>query len=150
MNKTKMLLAMGFGAAIIIATPTLRAEMKDMKGMESAEKSETKMEINIPATGEGIWQEIHKRHGELEEVVKSKKLDDVHHHAFAIRDLAKALVAKTPANKKTVVKATVKKISMLAAELDKSGDAGDQAATEVNMKKFDGTLDNLEAQFKKK
>ena len=150
MNKTKMLLAMGLGTAIIIAAPTLRAEMKDMKGMASAEKPETKMEMKIPATVEGIWQEIHKHHGELDEVVKSKQLDDVHHYAFAIRDLAKALVAKTPANKKVAVKTAVKKISMLAGELDKSGDAGDQVATEVNLKKLDGMLNDLEAQFKKK
>ena len=47
-------------------------------------------------------------------------------------------------------KAAVKKIANLAAELDKSGDAGDQVATEVNLTKLDGTLDDLKAQFQKK
>jgi hypothetical protein len=39
-----------------------------------------------PDTADEILQEIHKHHGELADFVKSKKLADVHHHAFAIRD----------------------------------------------------------------
>lgn len=153
MNKNKMFLATGLCAALASAAPMLMplhadeghasTEMKGMKGMK-----EEKMKI--PATADGIWDEIHKEHAELDEMVKGKKLEHVHHHAFAIRDLAKALAAKAPAKKKEAAKAAVKKIAKLAAELDKSGDAKDQVATEVNLKKFDGALDELQAQFEKK
>ena len=134
--KTKSLLAMGLCAAIgliSITATTARAAEKE--------------KVKIPDTVEGIFKEIHKHHGELAEVVKNKKLADVHHHAFAIRDLAKALPAKAEADKKKQVEGTVKNISKLADDLDKSGDDGDQAKTEANLKKLDGLLKALSAQF---
>ena len=106
-----------------------------------------KGKVKIPDTVDGIFKEIHKHHGELAAVVKNKKLADVHHHAFAIRDLAKALPAKAPADKKKQVDGTVKNISKLAEDLDESGDANDQAKTEANLKKLDGVLKVLNAQF---
>ncbi len=54
----------------------------------------------IPDTVEGIFKAIHEHHMELAGVVKNKKLAEVHHHAFAIRDLANALPAKAAADKK--------------------------------------------------
>ena len=38
----------------------------------------------------------------------------------------------------------VKKISQLAEDLDKSGDAGDQAKTEASLKKLDAELKDME------
>ena len=153
MNRTKMLLTMTLAIAIAVPlTMSLRADdkgMKDMKGMKDTKDMDNDVMTEIPATTEGIWQAIHKEHAELDETVKSKKLGDVHHHAFAIRDLAKALGPKAAADKKAAVKTANKKIDMLATELDKAGDAGDQVATEVNLKKLDTTLQNLEAQFPK-
>lgn len=102
--------------------------------------------VKIPATAEGILKAIHAKHGELGETVKNKKLADVHHHAFAIRDLAKALPAKVPADSKSKVESSVKNISKLADDLDKSGDDGDQAKTEANLKKMDGLLKVLATQ----
>ena len=46
-------------------------------------------------TVEGIMKQIHEKHGELATVVKNKQLADVHHHAFAIRDLVNALPDKS-------------------------------------------------------
>ncbi len=103
--------------------------------------------VKIPDTVEGIFKEIHHHHMELGETVKNKKLADVHHHAFAIRDLAKALPAKAAADKKTQVEGTVKNIAKLAGDLDESGDANDQAKTEANLKKLDGLIKVLETQF---
>ena len=92
--------------------------------------------------------EIHKHHTELADVVKSKKLADVHHHAFAIRDLANGLPAKVAADKKARVEGSVKNIAKLAEDLDKTGDDNNQAATEANLKKLDGVLKALDAQVK--
>jgi len=102
--------------------------------------------VKPAATAEGIMKQIHEHHGELAATVKNKKLADVHHHAFAIRDLAKALPAKVPADNKAKVESSVKNISKLAEDLDNSGDAGDQAKTEANLKKLDGVLKVLETQ----
>ncbi|ODU25126.1 MAG: hypothetical protein ABS95_00860 [Verrucomicrobia bacterium SCN 57-15] len=101
----------------------------------------------IPDTVEGIFKEIHEHHMELKEIVEKKQLAKVHETAFEIRDLAKALVPKAPADKKTQVEGTVKNISKLADDLDASGDANDQAKTEANLKKLDGVLKVLHTQF---
>ena len=103
--------------------------------------------VKIPDTTEGIFQAIHKHHMELAETVKNKKLADVHHHAFAIRDLANALPAKAVADKKKQVEGTVKNIAKLAGDLDESGDANEQAKTEANLKKLDGLIKVLQTQF---
>jgi len=104
--------------------------------------------MNMPDTVESLLAAIQKHDTELKETIASKKLEDVHHHAFAIRDLAKKLAAKAPADKKVRVDGAVANISKLADALDASGDANDQAKTESNLKQFDAVLAQLEAQFK--
>ncbi|MEO6035745.1 MAG: hypothetical protein ABIQ35_10860 [Verrucomicrobiota bacterium] len=139
--KIKTLLAMGLCAAIGLATnqSSFAQEHKDSK-----EHKEHGEKTKIPDTVEGILKEIHKNKQELRDTVKAKKLEDVHHHAFALRDLAKALPAKSHPDHKKMVENAVKKVSQLAEDLDKSGDAGDQAKTEANLKKMDAALKTLE------
>jgi len=103
--------------------------------------------IKIPDTIQGIFDEIHEHYTELAEVVENKKLAEVHHLAFAIRDLTKALPAKASAEKKKRGEAAVRKVAVLAEDLDVSGDAGDQAKTEANLKKLDAVLKTLRAEF---
>jgi len=89
--RTKILLAMGLCAAIgLLATQTCAAEHEHKEG-------ETHGKVKVPDTLEGIWKEIHHHHQELKDTVKATKLAEVHEHAFAIRDLGKAL----PANAET-------------------------------------------------
>ena len=135
---------MGLCAAIGLFTNTTLLAQEHKEGEKHEEKGE---KTKIPDKMEDILKEIHHHHGELAEVVKNKKLADVHHHAFAIRDLAKALPAKATADKKAKVEGTVKNIEKLAEALDESGDANDQAKTEANLKKLDGLLKVLETQF---
>jgi rubrerythrin len=111
---------------------------------------EGKKKIKIPDTVEDTWKEIHMHHMELHDVVKTKKLDMVHHHAFGVRDLVNALPDKSkdlPADKLAKVKANAKFVEDLAKRLDESGDANDQATTEANLKKLDGIIKTLEAQY---
>ena len=139
--KNNRLITLSLCAAVsftALSLNTVRAEEKQ------AEKSEMK----IPDTAEGILAEIHKHHGELADTVKNNKLADVHKHAFAVRDLAKALVDKAAPDKKERVQGTANNIAKLADELDKSGDANDKAKTEANLKKFDAVIAQLEGQFK--
>jgi len=135
----KTLLAMGLCAAIgLVATQTAFAQEHKQDGNK----------VKIPDTVDGILKEIHQHHESLAETVKAKKLGDVHHHAFAIRDLAKALPAKANPDHKKMVENAVKKVSQIAEDLDKSGDAGDQAKTEANLKKMDAALKTLEEHAK--
>ncbi len=145
--KTKTLLAMGLCAAIgLLGTQKTFAQHEHKEG-EHGEHAAAGGKIKIPDTVEGIFKEIHKHHHTLADVVKDRKLAEVHHHAFAVRDLANALPAMAAVDKKTQVQGTVKNIAKLAEELDKSGDAGDQAKTEANLKRLDGLLKALDAQF---
>jgi hypothetical protein len=139
MKKTT-LLAMGLCAAIGLTNLSTTTAQADEKGHKDAKTA-------VPGTAEGILKAIHMKHGELAKTVADKKLKDVHHLAFAIRDLANALPAKAAADKKKQVEGTVKNIAKLAADLDDSGDANDQAKTEANLKKLDGLLKVLESQF---
>ena len=140
--KTKTLLAMGLGAAIgLISNQTNLARAQEK---HEHKEGEAHGKIEMPATLDGIWKEIHKHHQELTDTVKAKKLADVHHHAFAIRDLAKGLPAKVPAEHKKHIENMVKKLAQIAADLDKSGDANDQARTEATLKKLDALLKEME------
>ena len=132
---------MGLLAAIgFVGNPSVFAQ----EHKEHQEQKGGEAKVKIPDTVDGILKEIHTHHQQLAETVKSKKLDDVHHHAFAIRDLAKALPAKAHPDHKKMVENAVKKVSQIAEDLDKSGDAGDQAKTEANLKKMDAALKTLE------
>ena len=123
------------------------ATVSAAEGHAHGEHAEKESTIKIPETVEGIFKAIHEQHAHLAETVKNKKLADVHHIAFAIRDLANALPTKAAADKKTQVEGTVKNIAKLADDLDASGDANDQTKTEANLKKLDGLLKVLHAQF---
>ena len=140
--KTMKLLAIGVCAALAFTAISSRTAVAAEEAKEKSEK------MTIPDTADGILQEIHKHHGELDTVVKSKKLSDVHHHAFLIRDLANALPVKVAADKKARVEGSAKNIAKLAEDLDKTGDANDQAGTEAELKKLDGVLKALDAQIK--
>ncbi len=141
--KTIRLLAIGACAVFAITSISTSTSFAAEK-----EHAEHKGKTAVPDTAEGIMTAIHKAHGELAEIVKSKKLADVHHAAFAIRDLANGLPAKVAADKKARVEGSVKNIAKLAEDLDKSGDDNNQAATEANLKKLDGVLKALESQVK--
>ncbi|MBA3651937.1 MAG: hypothetical protein H0W66_10780 [Chthoniobacterales bacterium] len=141
MKKIK-LLAIGASAAFAFTAVTSQI------AVAAEEEAAATSKMTIPDTADGILQEIHKHRGELTETVKAKKLKDVHVQAFMIRDLANALPAKVAADKKARVEGSAKNITKLAEDLDTSGDAGDQAKTESNLKKFDAVLAQLEGQFK--
>lgn len=111
---------------------------------------EGKEKVKIPDTVGSIWKEIHMHHMELHDVVKTKKLDMVHHHAFGVRDLVNALPDKSqdlPADKLAKLKANAKFVDDLATRLDESGDANDQAATEANLEKLDRIIKMLESLY---
>ena len=116
----------------------------------AAEKEQTEKKEKDGRARDGRWHHRSdpqaprrtRRRGEVQ------KLADVHHHAFAIRDLANGLPGKVAADKKARVEGSVKNIAKLADDLDKTGDDNNQAGTEANLKKLDGVLKALDSQVK--
>ena len=111
-----------------------------------------KAEQQIPATVEGIWQAIDQKTVELDKVIQGGALDQVHHHAFAIRDLVAALPARSqslPADKLAKVKGTVKFVATLAQRLDATGDAKDKAGVRSNFDKLKKVLEGMRANYPK-
>ena len=109
-----------------------------------AESAKTK----IPETQNGILQEIKVKETALAKTIADKKLSDVHHLAFAIRDLVNALPGKSTGldpDKQGQLKANAKFVTALAERLDKSGDAGDQVATQANFTKLQDILRKIES-----
>lgn len=149
--KQTTLIAVGLSACLAFtATPLLAQEKPSPKPAPEAEGGGHSHFTKIPATVEEIWKEIHKQQGKLVAVVAAKDLGEAHDHAFAIRDLVKALPAKVSAENKAKAEAGAKEITKLAADIDKSGAAGAQKATEANVKKMDGAIAALQASLKTK
>ena len=99
-------------------------------------------------TRRASWRAIRSQEGKLAKVVAAKDLGEAHDHAFAIRDLVKALPAKVSAESKAKAEEGSKEITKLAADIDKSGAAGAQKATEANVKKMGEAVLALEAKLK--
>jgi hypothetical protein len=117
-------------------------------GSAAAEEAEAK--TTIPATADGIWRAIDKHVEVLHSAIARSKLDGVHLHAYAVRDLVRALPTHSPnlaADALTKVKQQSKFVDTLAERLDQTGDANDKPATEANLHKFEGVLKHLRAEY---
>jgi rubrerythrin len=141
MKKTALITSLlAVAVSVWFATPTFAADEKD----------EPEVKIKIPDTAAGILKEVKQHEEELSKTITDKKLDDVHHHAFAIRDLVNALPDKSndlAADKLAKLKANAKFVTDLAKRLDESGDGKDQAGTEANFKKLQGILKQIRALY---
>jgi hypothetical protein len=148
MTKT-ILLAMGLSACFAFtATSLLAQEKKQEKPSKTEGGSGHSHFTKIPATVEEIWKKIHEQQKKLADVVARKDLGEAHDHAFAIRDLVKALPEKIAVEHKATAEPSSKEITKLAADIDKSGAAGAQKATEENVKKMNAAIKTLEAKLK--
>ncbi len=113
-----------------------------------AEPAEAK--ISIPATSAEIWQAIDSHITELHNVITSDKLGSVHVHAYAVRDLVRALPSESnnlSPDALAKVRGESKFVDTLAERLDHTGDANDEAGTESNLQKLEGVLKLLRAQY---
>ena len=114
----------------------------------AAEEPEAK--VAIPATAGGIWQAIDSHIAELHGALAAGKLDGVHAHAYAVRDLVRALPTHSPnlpAEALAKVKGESKFVDTLAERLDHTGDANDKVGTQANLQKLEGVLKLLRAQY---
>ena len=127
-------------------------EPHDASAPAKSEAAAAKAEPPIPATADGIWQAIDQHSAELDKVMQSGALEEVHHHAFAIRDLVAALPERSqslPADKLAKVKGNVKFVATLAQRLDATGDAKDKAGTQANFEKLNKILEGMRMNYPK-
>ena len=104
----------------------------------------------LPQTADSIWREIDAKSKALQKNIASGALDQVHHHAFAIRDLVATLVthsATLAPDRLAKVKSGAKFVATLADRLDATGDAKDLAGTKQNFAKLVKVLTNLRANY---
>lgn len=112
----------------------------------AAEEADT--QVQIPATSADIWRSIDKETAIMDTLIRTGKLGELHHHAFAIRDLVKALPSRSgtlPAEKMAQIKTSSKYVATLAERLDAAGDANDKAASESSLRKLKGVLNGIRA-----
>ena len=102
--------------------------------------------VQVPATTAAIWQAIDQHSAALTRLIQVGTLGDVHHHAFAIRDLSAALPARAAAlapDPRKQLESDVKFVATLAQRLDACGDANDRAGAESNYTKLKDMLDDM-------
>jgi hypothetical protein len=100
----------------------------------------------IPNTADGIWQAIDQKSAELKASIASGSLANVHHQAFAIRDLVAALPAHSPSLspvEQSKLQSEVKFVATLADRLDQSGDSGDRAGAQSDYDKLVAVLNGI-------
>ncbi len=148
--KKAQLVAIGMTAFIaFFTTQILAQDAKDKKTAKEGSSGHSHF-TKIPATVEGIWKEIKKQQGRLVSVVAKKDLGEAHDHAFAVRDLVKALPGKVAAEYKNKAEASAKEIKRIASDIDKASAARAQKATEANVKKMDAAIAALQANLRTK
>lgn len=110
-----------------------------------ANTSETS-KVAIPSTIPAIWKAIDEHSASINQALKENQLTSIHEHAFAIRDLVKALPALSKDlsyDQKKIVQDNLGYVEQLATRLDKTGDANDKEGTQANWDKLEKILTQL-------
>ncbi len=108
--------------------------------------------VQIPATSAAILQAMEQQTAALTKAIQTGAYAEVHHRAFAIRDLVAALPARSgslPAGKLAQVKTNAGYVATLAQRLDATGDAKDKMGTESNFRKLQQLLGVIRAAYPK-
>ena len=136
------------GSRAVILGTILTSALLFNTSVQAAEKADA--QVKIPATSEAIWQSIDKKTEQLAALIQTGKFEEVHHHAFAIRDLVAALSARSdalPGDKLAQIKTNSKFVATLAQRLDATGDAKDKVGTESNFNKLQKVLSAIRADY---
>ncbi|HAT7823879.1 TPA: transporter [Legionella pneumophila] len=104
----------------------------------------------IPTTIPAIWEAIDEHAAAINKALANNQLSTIHQHAFAIRDLVKAL----PSLSKNLSEEQLKNLQLnvgyteqLAKRLDKTGDANDKEGTVANWQKLQKVLTLIRANY---
>ena len=100
----------------------------------------------IPESADAIWKAVDQQNADLKDTIASGNLKEVHHKAFAIRDLVAALPAHSPslsADDQTKLQGEIKFVATLADRLDAAGDSNDKACAQSNYDKLVTVLNGI-------
>lgn len=103
-----------------------------------------------PAQGATAWVELKSVRDSVAQLIESGKLGEIHAQAERLSPLSEALAAgakSVPDDKRIRIEATLRQLTELGKTLDKAGDAGDVDATLRQLKRLDGVIALLEAQY---
>ena len=132
-------------AALCLAGGPARA--RDGQARSAAEQAAA-----VPENAPEILQAIDAKSAQLQHAIQTGALGQVHHLAYAIRDLAAALPSHSPnlaADKLAAVKGEVKFVATLAERLDASGDAHDKETTQANYEKLAKVIATIRSNYAK-
>jgi PHP family Zn ribbon phosphoesterase len=139
MNMKWLVVAMVMGTYTVI--PAVMANEAEHEESEEAGK------MVMPDSLKGVWHEIKEHQESLSKVISDNKLDEVHHVAFMIRDLANELPKySTDLSADNTKKLTtwLAGVADSAEKLDGFGDAGDKAGTEKEANRMNILLGSIE------
>ena len=132
----------------LVITALLGTAAMFSNGVASAAAAEAT--TAIPGTSAEIWKAIDTNVAELNGLIAKNTLQTVHQHAYAIRDLVRALPTHSQGLSAAAianVSAQVKYVDTLATRLDASGDANDKPGTAANLAKLENILKTIRAQY---
>lgn len=102
--------------------------------------------VQIPATAAAVWESIDQHVVSLNKLIQSGTLKEVHHQAFAIRDLTAALpdrMGTLSSDTRNQIETQVKFVKVLATRLDESGDSNDRSGAKADLVKLRGVLKSM-------
>lgn len=146
-RKAAAVLCVLAGASLPAATFAHGAEKHEAPAKSG---EEAQAPTAIPATAAEIWTRIDAEVAELDKAVAGGAFGEVHHHAFAVRDLVAALPGRSkslPADKLAKVQANVKFVATVAQRLDAAGDASDKAAVQSGVAQLKKVLAGTRANY---
>ncbi len=103
-----------------------------------------------PAQFVSAWTELKSVRDAIAKLIETGKLAEVHNQAERLAPLGEALKAGTKdlsGEKRVRLEATLRQLAELGKSLDKAGDAGDSAATSRELKRLDGVIALIQAQY---
>lgn len=131
--------ALALAASVLLVTPT-------PAHADSGPAASAETQAPIPETSAKIWLAIEAKTTELKHTIDSGSLANVHHEAYAIRDLTSALLAHVgdlTADLKAKTQSDIKFVATIADRLDAAGDANDKAGATSNFLKLTKILADL-------
>ena len=137
---TTSVLAMG--VVLLTGTPVL--------AQKAAARAPQSQKAAPFAEAASTWGDVQVQVKDLAQLIRERRLDEVHPVAFEIRDLVRTLPDKSrmlPAARLTKLGAQVRIVDRLAAQLDRYGDAGKQAEVARQAQAMTGALKTIQSLY---
>ena len=106
------------------------------EGTREGDHESQNEQVNTSGSVAEIISRVHDEERELDRIIASAQLGDVHKKAFAIRDLVVAAADKAGESKKAALQPHLEAVRSIASALDEAGDAGDLARTKSEHQKL--------------